>query len=198
MSQEQQESEGFRESDDVKSNRIDAGITIAILLVAGFFLVVSQQFAGMATTAGDPGPAFWPRTILLVIVGVGFINLWLIYNRSKNSDESTTAETERSVSELGLDTFSNTTENQRQYFAAVVLSIGYIAVLQPIGFLVSTPFYLFALSWVLGYKSPVKLTAFSLGVALVMFLAFGNVFNIALPYGDGVFRQISIFFEGLL
>ena len=66
-----------------------------------------------------------------------------------------------------------------------------------IGFFVSAPIFLFVFSYAIGYRDMVKLTVFSLVTGLVVFFLFRNVVNIALPYGTGPFREISIWAANL-
>ncbi len=200
MSQEQRDIEDLQESDDEVSTRIDAGITIAILLGAVFFLLRSRQISGGTISAFDPGAAFWPQAVLIVIVIGGLINLWLIYDRARNHEDSSTEEAGAgwSVSEIGMETFSDASGRQKQFFGAVVSSLAYLVLLTPVGFLVLTPLYLFALGWVLQYNSLPKLAAFSVVTPIVLFLVFNNLMNILLPSGTGIFRQITVFFGGLL
>lgn len=196
--QEQRDIEDLQESDDEVSTRIDAGITVAILLGAVFFLLRSRQISGGAISTFDPGAAFWPRACLVVIIIGALINLWLIYNRTKNRDDDSTKETGWAVSEIGLETFSDASGKQMRYFVAVILSLVYLTLLTPVGFLVTTPFYLFVFGWVLGYESIPKLALFSIVVPILLFIGFNNVMNILLPSGTGIFREVTVFFQGIL
>lgn len=196
MSQETEEA-GLQKTDGVKSDLVDASITMTILLVTVGFLWKSQSFAGMRISGNDPGAAFWPRATLGVIVLAGTLNLWMIFRRSsqKDVDVFTLANVvERVRIRLGTPSL---TRQQWEYMSAIAISILYLALLKPVGFVAVTPLYLFGFSWIVGYRSPVKLTVFSIGVTVLIFIAFSNFMNIALPYGNGVFRELSVFFQEL-
>jgi hypothetical protein len=89
------------------------------------------------------------------------------------------------------------TGKQRQYILAIALSVAFFFSQDYIGFFVSAPVFLFAFSYAIGYRDLVKLTVFSLVTGLVVFFLFRNVVNIALPYGTGPFREISIWAANL-
>lgn len=203
MNQEQQNTsdlDEFREPDTVPSNRIDAVISLVIILGAGFFLLRSQQLTGstLGTSEYDPGPALWPRAVLIVILAAGLLNLWLIYVRMRANKQSNTDETDWSVLEFGLTTFQNPSKERMQYIVAIVALMAYIVLLDSIGFIAVTPVFLFIFAWVNEYRAPGKLAIFSIGMTILLFLAFNNLMNLAIPYGTGPIRDISILLEGLI
>lgn len=169
----------------------DIGITVFFVVFAGIFLVLSEQFAGTRISESDPGAAFWPRVALIVLIVAGLVNLYLLYRRARREGES--------IGVSGFD-FGNVTdldEKQRQYVGAIGLSVIFFFSLEWLGFLVASPFFLFAFAYVIGYRDTGKLAVFSFVVAVVVFLMFRNIMNIALPYGTGIFREISIWAANL-
>jgi putative tricarboxylic transport membrane protein len=188
MSEEESSVETLREQAPPSVAR-DIGITVLFILFAGFFLVVSEQFAGNRISENDPGATIWPRAALLVIVVAGLLNLVLLYQRAKKNDESIVPAFSSEVMTL--------TEKQRQYVLAIALSVVFFLSQDYIGFFVSAPIFLFVFSYAIGYRDLVKLTVFSLVTGLIVFFLFRNVVNIALPYGTGPFREISIWAANL-
>lgn len=194
------DSSGFDDATDantVPDDRIDAAITVAFLVGAGFFLLQSQQLAvsDLPTATSDPGPAFWPQAILLIIVLTGLVNLWWIYARMRATEQAAD-KTEWSISD-GLTALSNPSKEQTQYVVAIVALVAYLSLLEPIGFVATTPAFLFGFAWVNDYRSPAKLSLFSVGTTILLFLVFRNLMNLAIPYGSGPVREISILLEGL-
>jgi hypothetical protein len=169
----------------------DLGISGLFVVLAIGFLVASEQFAGNRISEYDPGAAFWPRAILAVIVVAGLLNMGLIYRRMKRNDESIDLSTPEIGGLQGVD------EKQRQFVLAIGLAIVFFLSLEHIGFLVASPFFLFAFAYIIGYDDVGKLAVFSLAVALIVFFSFRNVMNIALPYGNGIFREISVYAANL-
>jgi hypothetical protein len=167
----------------------DAGITVGFVLFAAAFLLISEQFAGNRISQYDPGASLWPRAALVVIVVAGLSNLVLLYRRAKRNGESLVP------SFAGPSTTLST--NQREYLLAIALSVAFFLSQDYVGFFVSAPVFLFAFSYAIGYRDLGKLAVFSLVTGAVVFLVFRNVVNIALPYGTGIFREISIWAANL-
>lgn len=188
MSEEESGIETLREQAPPSVSR-DIGITVLFLLFAAVFLVLSEQFAGNRISQYDPGSSLWPRAALLVIVAAGLLNLVLLYKRARKRGESVVPSLSSEVMTL--------TGKQRQYILAIALSVAFFLSQDYIGFFVSAPVFLFAFSYAIGYRDLVKLTVFSLVTGLVVFFLFRNVVNIALPYGTGPFREISIWAANL-
>jgi len=188
MSEDESGIETLREQAPPSVSR-DMGITVVFLLFAAAFLYLSEQFAGNRISQYDPGATIWPRAALLVIVAAGVLNLVLLYQRAKKNDESIIPKLSSEVMTLS--------EKQRQYVLAIALSVAFFLSQDYIGFFVSAPIFLFVFSYAIGYRDLGKLTVFSLVTGLVVFFLFRNVVNIALPYGTGPFREISIWAANL-
>lgn len=169
----------------------DMGITVLFIVFAVVFLILSGQFAGTRISESDPGAAFWPRAALLVIVVAGLVNLFLLYRRAQREAETV------SVSGYDFGSVTDIDEKQRQYVGAIALSVVFFFSLEWLGFLVASPFFLFAFAYMIGYRDIGKLTVFSVAVALIVFFMFRNIMNIALPYGSGMFREISVWAANL-
>lgn len=169
----------------------DMGITVLFIVLAAAFLAISQQFADIRISDTDPGAAFWPRATLAVLLVAGLLNLGLLYRHAKKNGETL------AVSPSEVSGATDLSEKQRQYVMAIVLSVIFFVSLEWIGFLVASPFFLFAFAYTIGYREIGKLVVFSVAVALIVFFAFRNVMNIALPYGTGIFREISIYAANL-
>ncbi|XVH33348.1 tripartite tricarboxylate transporter TctB family protein (plasmid) [Haloferacaceae archaeon DSL9] len=177
--------------------RIDVLITSIIVLGALGFLIGTLQLEGVRSTSSDPGAAYWPRAVLVLLLAGGLLNLVQINRRRKEAGVSLGLKDLKGIfTEEILPT--PLTARDKQYFGAIVLITAYIAILDRIGFLVSTALFLFAFVWHQNYRSPLKATAFSILVTLVVFIVFRNFMNISLPYGIGVFRELGIFVEGLV
>lgn len=197
MSQPPDQTPGEQDTERVRdqappSTARDMGITILFIALAVGFLIASRQFAGDRISETDPGAAFWPRVTLLILLVAGVVNLGLLYRHARTNDEP--------LINGGIDNWSHVlslSEEQRQYLLAIGLVIVFLVSLEHIGFLVASPLFLFAFAYAIGYRDLGKLSVFSLAVALIVFFAFRNVMNIALPYGSGVFREISVIASNL-
>lgn len=168
----------------------DMGITALFMLLAVGFFAVSQQFAGNRISEYDPGASFWPRATLIVILVSGLFNFVILYRRAKKNGET--------ISLGGFDSSDiDLSENQRQYLLAIGISVVFFVSLEHVGFLVASPLFMFVFAYTIGYRDLGKLAVFSVAVAIIVFFAFRNVMNIALPYGNGIFREISVYASNL-
>lgn len=176
---------------------IDALISIAISLGAILFLVTSEQYAGVRTATSDPGAAFWPRVVLVVILLSSIVNLVHIFRKNDliGSSSIFSLPSRKLKSVTSPSKYSN--ENKK-YVASMILMIGYIALLTYLGFLVTTTIFLSLLVWVLGYQSVWKVSLFGVSVSLLVFILFRNFMNISLPYGVGIFRELGVIVGGLI
>lgn len=184
-------------TDEVPSKRVDAGITVVILFVTVGMLAQSTQFDAITLgSSADPGPVFWPRIVLVITITTAVLNLGLIYRRVRAEGKSLLPE--RTIISRGFaQRFTDLSNEERQFYVTIALMIGYLLVLEPVGYLTSTPVFLFAFAWIVGYRHPLKLVATSLGVSAAIFVGFRVYMNIPLPYGSGPFRAFHIAVENL-
>lgn len=75
---------------------------------------------------------------------------------------------------------------------ALVLA-AYVALLSIIGYLISTPLFVFASAKLMGYKKNLSLLIFTLVLSAVLIVVFGKIFFIPLPRGIGIFRELSYY-----
>lgn len=73
----------------------------------------------------------------------------------------------------------------------VILLAAYVALLDVLGFAVSTALYLFIAAASIGYRKWGRLVVFSLLTATVLVVVFGTVFYVPLPRGVEFFRELS-------
>lgn len=191
--EEVQESNELIESSTISSDLLDVLITF-IIIGTIFLLFRSRQFEGLQVAQPDPGAAFCPRIVLIVILVMSVFNLWVIYRRVQQNEETEL----RGWSIQELSVISTMGSTDKQYYATIIFLVVYIAFLQPIGFLLETPIFVLVFAWTAGYKQPVRLAVFSVVSAMLIFILFRNVMNVPLPYGSDPFRGIGIFFENLL
>ena len=68
-------------------------------------------------------------------------------------------------------------------FLCIALSVCYVAALRPVGYLVSSLFFMILLMWVLGTKKPIVVIAVSFGVTFGLFYVFQSLLGVPLPAG---------------
>ncbi|MFB6113244.1 MAG: tripartite tricarboxylate transporter TctB family protein [Halodesulfurarchaeum sp.] len=170
---------------------VDTGITLAFMIAAVVFLYLSEAFTGYQVSQADPGAALWPRAALVGMFIAGAVNLVGIYRRTKRNDERI----RDSIPEMSEITDVDGTSFQ--FGASVVLMAVYFYSQDVLGFLVSTPIFLFIFAYVIGYRKIGRLAVFSVAVGLIVYLGFRVFLNIALPFGSGVFREVGIYVTNL-
>lgn len=183
--------------DDVPSDYVDAGITIAVVVsaIALFAHTATLQGVTLGDTA-DPGPAFWPRIVLAIVFVTGMINLGLVYRRLRADGASLIPEAQTVTT--GIESrFADLTGEQRRFYLTIALMVGYLLALDPLGYLTTTPAFLFLFAWINGYEEPLKLAVTSAGVSFLIYVGFRIYMNIALPYGNGPFRAFHVAVENL-
>jgi hypothetical protein len=81
-----------------------------------------------------------------------------------------------------------------RFLAAFLLMVGYFFLLNIVGFVVLTPFFLVAFMILLGEKSWPWMIGLSLGMTALIVIAFTQAMYVPLPRGTGFFRAFSVFF----
>ncbi|WP_129115341.1 tripartite tricarboxylate transporter TctB family protein [Halegenticoccus tardaugens] len=182
--------------DDVeeRSDRSDAIITVLVIVASVGLLYYSRTLAGVRSTNADPGAAYWPRAVIAVLLLASFLNLAHIYRR--NDVLLRTGVFRDTISDVAAVT--DLSDRDTQYVGTIVLTTLYIGFIDQLGFLVITPLFLAAFVWLQGYRSTTKVVLFSVLTSFVIFVLFRNFMNIALPYGEGIFRELGILVEGLI
>jgi hypothetical protein len=69
--------------------------------------------------------------------------------------------------------------------------LAYVAVVDVIGFVLSTLLYLLAAGWTIGYQKPLRLAVYSVAVTVTLTAVFGLLFVVPLPRGVGLLRELS-------
>ena len=73
----------------------------------------------------------------------------------------------------------------------VTMLTSYLVLMNYIGFLISTPLYLFGSTRFMGYKKIMPLMIYTAVLSIVLIFIFGKVFYVPLPRGVGLFRELS-------
>jgi len=131
---------------------------------------------------GKLGPGFWPKLILIVMM---ILSLWTAVDallaRKRSSREK-----EPEVNQA--------TGNRIRFFSALILIIAYFFLMNIIGFITLTPFFLVAFMILLGEKSWPWMIGLSIGMTILIVLAFTQAMYVPLPRGIGIFHKFSVIF----
>ena len=75
----------------------------------------------------------------------------------------------------------------RPHIRAIVIFLAFLAYLWAFrwfGFVYATPVFLLVTQVVMGYRHPVSVVGYSIGVTAAVYFAFSEILNLALPAGD--------------
>lgn len=163
-----------------KENYIFASITTFFSLL---FIIMTFQFSA-SNSINKIGPRFWPMMVLTIMLVLSIILIVKTKVQSYTDDEYTPEKENKTVRLFRLPII---------LIISLIVAV-YIALLNVIGFLLSTLLFTYPVALLLGMKK--KLSAFFLSViATAAFIAiFGGLLNIPLPRGIGVFREMSFYF----
>jgi len=131
---------------------------------------------------GKLGPGFWPKFILITMM---VMSLWIAVDafraRKKAGGDKPGAAAKSAVSRI-------------HFFLALTLIIAYLVLLNVAGFIALTPFFLIAFMVLLGEKSWPWMIGLSIGMTVLIVIAFTQAMYVPLPRGIGFFRDFSVLF----
>lgn len=156
---------------------------VAWLGFAGIVFYLTLDFDGPLPTFKF-GAAFWPQVIVAIIVIAGCILLASRYIKDRGQTES----------EVEAAFFEDTSESERLSpltLSMFVLPLIWVYGMHKLGFLLVTPFFLLAFTWLMGVRKPVKLIGFSFGFYAVLVLVFYTLIFTPLPMGAGAFNALN-------
>jgi putative tricarboxylic transport membrane protein len=158
-------------------------ITIcAVVFFASLYLfTVAAGYRGNEIY-GKLGPGFWPKFILLCMM---VLSVWITGDAFRA----------RKKSERAKDTEARKIGGERiRFFSALLLMVGYFFLLNIVGFIVLTPFFLTAFMILLGEKKWPWIVVLSLGMTALIVIAFTQAMYVPLPRGVGFFHTVSVLF----
>ena len=153
---------------------------IAGLVLIGFsffFFCLTNQFP-IVKGYQQMGDAFWPRMVLLVLIGLSVILILQSVLKGKKKESLRGASAEESPDRpIMLKTMG-----------AMVL---YVLCIPYLGFLASTFAALVVFSYLMGDRKASRMVYFSLGMTVAAYLVFGLLIYTALPRGVWIFKSLS-------
>jgi putative tricarboxylic transport membrane protein len=168
-----------------------------MLLVSIALYVAAMQIDTSYTEGGRRiGPDFWPKAVILFM---GALSLYEVVKRAiVGSDFTARGLTENLTHNPAGDPTPETAdeapavEYPRLLIAGCALILGYVAVVDLLGFFVTTAVFLFAFTWVGGFRRHGWNALISVLGAFFMVVMFMRIAYISLPLGVGPFRSLSL------
>jgi hypothetical protein len=154
-------------------------ITICgVIFFASLYLyTIAAQYKGHEVY-GKLGPGFWPKFLMILSVLIGID----AFRARKKSSEGKSSELVKGAG------------SRIRFFSALILIIAYLILLNIVGFVALTPFFLVAFMILLGEKSWPWMIGLSIGMTVIILLAFTQAMYVPLPRGLGIFHKFSVLF----
>lgn len=158
-------------------------IIICVVCVINLFLTGSSMYSY------DPmGPVIWPVALCLLLIVLLSVNTIRAYKKWKTNNQQQSSSTAFSLKSL----------TRSKLFLGIVTMLLYGILLEKIGFLWSTPFFLLAYMSILGQKKLSIKIITAIIATIVLYLLFNGLLQVPLPRGYGIFRNMSLTVELLI
>lgn len=167
-----------------------------VAAAAGYLYYVASNFQFHAR-AGTLGPDFWPEAILVLLIATcvyEIVRIALLPRRDAEVGGVLEEIVEESAEQHGDMGAPVAPENHPfLLLSGMAATLGYVAVVQTLGFFLSTVTYLVTFLIVGGYRRWRVIAAVSLiGTLLLMFI-FMKLVYVSLPIGQEPFAQVTLF-----
>jgi len=131
---------------------------------------------------GKLGPGFWPKFVLICMM---VLSLWVAVDAFRARKKLAGEKKPEVAKGAG---------NRIRFFSVLIMIIAYFFLLNIIGFIALTPFFLIAFMILLGEKSWPWTIGLSIGMTILIVLAFTQAMYVPLPRGVGIFHKFSVLF----
>jgi len=145
------------------------GIVIAFLALSAFVLYQAHNFEQTLIQDDYVGAAFFPELLAWMTAGLALVLAWLTFRGKFDDDGRTLA-----------DLFPR---DLRLAFAGLVIVVAYVALLEPLGFILATVALNGALLLLFGVRTPLALALFPAIVSLSVYVVFYKILIVPLPEG---------------
>jgi putative tricarboxylic transport membrane protein len=165
---------------------------VVLLALAGWFYALAGTFEYVGP-ADRIGPGFWPRAILALLA------LLCAYEIAKclrlGVSESVDGVLQSLMQEATEALEPHATRQRpsaRRLGAGIGVTLGYVVLVDVLGFFLATAAFLAAFILVGGYRRPALAIAVGVAGAAAMTFVFMKIVYVSLPLGWGPFRSLSL------
>lgn len=144
----------------------DFWISLIVIVVS---IILFINASNMPQSSRGIGPGDYPKVICAVLFVLGLIQLVVTVIECK-----------------GIPLIDFSSINKKYLLRALImlaLTLLYYYLLKPVGFLITTPLYLFASFILFGYKKKVKAAIIAIVFSVAVYFLFTKVFLVILPRG---------------
>jgi putative tricarboxylic transport membrane protein len=156
-------------------------ICSVVFFISLYLFTVAAGYRGNEIY-GKLGPGFWPKLILLCMMA---LSAWIAVDAFRA----------RKISGKAKNTVAGKRGVERiRFFSALLIMVGYFFLLNIVGFVALTPFFLVGFMILLGEKSWPWMVGLSVGMTALIVIAFTQAMYVPLPRGIGFFHTFSVLF----
>ncbi len=154
-------------------------IIFHVFLMAVLGIFYNETFSINTARMTDPiGPAGFPQIIIIA----SFILLAVSLRNAVKKFRVSRGETRGKIKEFDLG-----------FLALMVTIVGFIMLVDMIGFWVASVILISVILIILGQRKVPRIVAITLCASLVFTIVFGRVLSVPLPRGFGIFKLMSYF-----
>jgi putative tricarboxylic transport membrane protein len=165
--------------------RYDIAIALAVIALGVFVIAVAKTIPmGYYKDAVGPRAFFFGIGVLFLVgggvVGMERLRYWKAQKGHTIPSEGTADEEDHPVSPL-------------RAASVIGISIGYVALMNPLGYLLSTPLYITGALVMLGVRKWGWIILLAVGFTVVFYIVFAQMLNIRIPVGPftRLFRDLG-------
>ena len=185
----------------VRMRRILPYVIVLAIVSYLYFLAGKIDFVA---TGGRIGPNFWPRAILALAMATCVYEIAknLFFGKTGRELEGVLGSVLKEVP-LEVPTQTVTVVPEEKTFPhllwiGIAMTVGYVVLIDKLGFFVCTLLYLAAFMWVGRYRRAGVILATSLIGSLAFMFVFMKVVYVSLPLGMEPFSQVSFLLMRLM
>ena len=161
----------------------------AVILVFFLFLLIDSLKLHEIRRFGEMGSGFWPILILSIST---LLSAFLLFSSILNFRKG--KENEEPEETLSPEDLASRKKQRNIVVLCAVVTLGYIFVMQGIGFALATFLYVLAFVFVLGERRKSVLIVSPVLVTALILVVFSRFIAMPLPKGLGFFADLSRFF----
>jgi len=155
-------------------------ITSTIIFIGSLILYwETLKFEGHEVYA-KLGPSYWPKFLLILLMGLSVGVAIDAFRERKKS--------------VGKESFLKLNKGRLKFFIAIGFIALYFILLQILGFVLLTPFFLIAFMYLLGERKKIWMISISFGITFLIIYVFTKAMYVPLPRGIGIFLDFSHLF----
>jgi len=146
------------------------------ILVAACYLYYKANQLRVFRAYKEVGPDFWPKIVLICLIALSAaLTVSHVLTWRKSREEVSERE-----------------EGWQRVLITVLLAVGYVYFLKPLGFIVASPLFILGMMLLILRERKKVIPLTILGIMAMIYIIFSKLLFVPLPKGFGIFHDISI------